>query len=577
MSDSESGPLDLGDFQLKPQWVDDLDKPNQYASFEGVPERRERRGGSSGGGGRAGDRRSGGGNSRTQGKRSGGGNRSTGGGGGNDRRRSNDRPRRDGRDNRGGRGGQRQDRRPHNDRPPLYELLDIEILPEPQGMEAVCRQIKMTGRSYSIFDLAKLSLGGPERYQARFILKPETTQVQLVECRLDDSLWLSMSEALQHFRRGGHFDAYYKKEEVDVGAPKGNFSVIAVCGMSGKLLGPPNFHSYQKSLNDLHQREFSRMHIDGFKRRIKMVRDEETIEKWKKSLSKETHYTYLKVAKGEEAPVFKTATEAERHFIDKHGAEAFVKVKKATVPGNITQKQMSGALCNMLKRNAERQQKFPMPMVKKLSPLLEKSGLKFFKLGEKETYVARSRPKALNLKNDMSPRIHDIVGFIRNNPGEDLHKLVSALVATTPDTAEKNEPTPEEVAVLKDLRWMIREGYVLEFSNGQLRMASDKGPFKKKRPAKKKTSSTDRKVADQGKKQKKQKLKKDQAPAPQESPLRLVKIIRCKSRRPTNQGSEQDIPRSAVRVALKRGLSNAANQGIAAERRVVKRLIRQHS
>ena len=141
----------------------------------------------------------------------------------------------------------------------------------------------MTGRSYPIFDLARLVLGGPERYHARFTLKPETTQVELIECRLDQSVWLSMNEALRHFRQSNLFDQYYKKEEVEVEPPKGNFSVIAVCGLSGELLGPPNFHSYQKNLNDLHARKFSRMHIDGYKRRIEMVRDEETIEKWKSS------------------------------------------------------------------------------------------------------------------------------------------------------------------------------------------------------------------------------------------------------------------------------------------------------
>ena len=71
-----------------------------------------------------------------------------------------------------------------------------------------------------------------------------------------------------------------KKQEIEVEPPKGNFTVIAVCGLSGALLGPPNFHSYQKNLMDLHQRKFSRMHIDGYKRKIQMVRDEETIEKW---------------------------------------------------------------------------------------------------------------------------------------------------------------------------------------------------------------------------------------------------------------------------------------------------------
>ena len=588
---SDSGPIDLADLQLKPQWIDDLDKPNPFAAFEGKDARdnrkprRDGRGGSGGGnrgphgrggsgGGNRGPHGPGGGGGGGQGQQRGNrpprpqGDRRQGGGGnkpqGDRRRQGGDRgPRRGGQ----GRGPGQGPRQQRPDRPPLYELIDIEIIPDQAGVEAVAKQIKMTGRSYPIFDLARLSLGGPERYHAKFTLKPETTQVQLVECRLDRSLWLSMGEAVRHFSNTPLFSQYYKKQEIEVEPPKGNFSVIAVCGLSGALLGPPNFHSYQKNLMDLHQRKFSRMHIDGYKRKIQMVRDEETIEKWKNSLTKSTQYVYIKgleaeatkeqaapkaeepskseeqeasVTEGEaapvvgdtdaapanaedgteasapatedaatppaegsdsneatpaeeaappaeeapkaeieipaDAPVFKSKADAEKHFLDTHGKEAFASVKSSTVPGNTPAKLLSGALHNMLTRNAERQQRLPMPMVRNLSPLLEKAGLRFFKLGKKEIYVARSRPRPLSTKLDVSPRIRSIIQYIRDNEKQDLNKLVTALV---PNAAarEGSEPTPEEIEFLKDLRWLIREGYVIEFSSGELRLGSLKSPL----------------------------------------------------------------------------------------------------
>ena len=591
---SDSGPIDLADLQLKPQWIDDLDKPNPFAAFEGKDardDRKPRRDGRGGGGGNRGPRGPGGGGQgqqrgnrppRPQGDRrqGGGGNKPQGdrrqGGGGNrpqgDRRQGggDHGPRRGGQ-GRGPGQGQRHDRQQRPDRPPLYELVDIELIPDQAGVEAVAKQIKMTGRSYPIFDLARLSLGGPERYHAKFILKPETTQVQLVECSLDRSLWLSMGEAVRHFSNTTLFSQYYKKQEIEVEPPKGNFTVIAVCGLSGALLGPPNFHSYQKNLMDLHQRKFSRMHIDGYKRKIQMVRDEETIEKWKNSLTKSTQYVYIKglteeapkkeevspktedapkseeeapdadaegtpvadeaapaevaeetetttpaandeaatpsakrpeseeaapaeegVPAAEETPkanfeipadalVFKSKAEAEKHFLETHGKETFASVKTSTVPGTIPAKLVSGALHNMLTRNAERQQRLPMPMVRNLSPVLEKAGLRFFKLGKKEIYVARSRPRPLSAKLDVSPRIRSIVQYIRDNEKQDLNKLVTALV---PNAAarEGTEPTPEEIEFLKDLRWLIREGYVIEFSSGELRLGSLKSPLP---PAKK--------------------------------------------------------------------------------------------
>ncbi|MFT5854797.1 MAG: hypothetical protein ACI8XO_002044, partial [Verrucomicrobiales bacterium] len=45
--------------------------------------------------------------------------------------------------------------------------------------------------------------------------------------------------------------------------------------------------------------------------------------------------------------------------------------------------------------------------------------------------------------------------------------------------------TPEEIAVLQDLRWLIREGYVIEFSNGTLKLPREHVQQKKREPKKK--------------------------------------------------------------------------------------------
>ena len=90
--------------------------------------------------------------------------------------------------------------------------------------------------------------------------------------------------------------------------------------------------------------------------------------------------------------------------------------------------------------------------------------------------MARSRPRALNPKTEISPRIRSIVQYIRDNEKQDLNKLVTALVPNA-TTQEGKEPTPDEIEFLKDLRWLVREGFVIEFSSGELRLGSAKGPL----------------------------------------------------------------------------------------------------
>lgn len=351
----------------------------------------------------------------------------------------------------------------------------------------------MTGRAYPIFDIARLILNSGDRFKVRLRLKEGEHPVELVHFAADDSLWLSKEEALRHLHYGKVFEQFYKREKIDVEPPKGNFSVLAVCGYTGIVFGPPNFHGYSKNVNDLYMRRFTGMPLEVYKRRIEMVRDEERLQKWKESLSSEIQYTYLKG--DSETPVtFKTLAEVERHFLATHG-DSIQSIHEATITGAVEGKPMSGALQNMIIRAIDRQRRLPILMVKTLSPKLEQAGLKFFKIDKKETYVARSRPRGLDLGPDMSPRIGQIVSFVQNNPGKDLNILVSALVETrAPEGAA--EPSAEEVAMLKDLRWLIREGYVTEFSDGGLQVLA--GPrglqpvHRQARPEKKKQDGAEK-------------------------------------------------------------------------------------
>ncbi|MEP6664754.1 MAG: hypothetical protein ABJC04_13945, partial [Verrucomicrobiota bacterium] len=59
---------------------------------------------------------------------------------------------------------QREESRPH--RPPeLLPEINVTLLPDAKGVESIARQIKMTGRAYPLFEIAKLVLQKPERQQ----------------------------------------------------------------------------------------------------------------------------------------------------------------------------------------------------------------------------------------------------------------------------------------------------------------------------------------------------------------------------------------------------------------------------
>jgi hypothetical protein len=447
---------------------------------------------------------------------------------------------REGRDDRGPRGPRRDERgggrftRP-DDRPsfaPPARGWLATVLPEATGVENLTIQIKSTGRAYQVFDLARLFLSKAERVRVRFEPVRGEKVEPLVLCAPDGSLWLTRDEARRHFTHAGLLGHYFREEKTEVEPPKGAFTTVAICGFSGTVLGPPNFHGYQRAVIQLHQERFRNMPLDRYKSRIRMERDEEAVRKWTESQSTRTHYTLLDG--GDSAPTFTSPEDAVRHLLETRESEIFAEAPSATVPGNLDFNLLSPGLVSLFREALDRQRRFPLELVQELCRQFEGQGLRFFKENKRETFVSRSRPRPLDPGVSVSPRVRSIVDFIRQHPlctykevvvglvpqGEALLERAAAGAAArtatepapaettatesvdasdaepaatetaaiaTPATAETGaataaptaeaeapaEPTEadrEGIALLQDLRWLIREGYVTEFANGQLRV-----------------------------------------------------------------------------------------------------------
>jgi len=181
-------------------------------------------------------------------------------------------------------GGRRDDRR-ETERPPERAPLPsvtgwtVQFLPDRHGVEGLARQIKTGAKTYPLFDLARLVLEKSERYVVEFKRSGENA-TPIFQLKTDSSLWLSERDAIAH-ALATQIDKFYRREQVTVEAPKGTFPCVAVCGMSGVLLGPPNYHDYQSKLLRLHAERFAHVPLEVYKSRIRMERSEEMVQKWK--------------------------------------------------------------------------------------------------------------------------------------------------------------------------------------------------------------------------------------------------------------------------------------------------------
>lgn len=369
-------------------------------------------------------------------------------------------------------------------------------------MESLARQIRLTGRAYPLFDIGYLILKKPDRYTVRFsvIKKPDGQPAQpLFVCALDDSLWLSEQEAVDYVL-GKHFATFYQPERTPTEPPKGTYTFVAQCGMSGTVLGPPNYHDYQNKVRKLHTERFSRMPFEAFKARIKIVRDEAIVKKWLEDQSWKTEYICLNVP---DPLKLATREEVEQHFRQTHMANVIRSVESHTLTGTAAQALPNHALQRLVRRAWDDQMRFPLRLVTVLSQQFAGHGLQFFKVNKSVTHVSVARPRYLDLElTPVSEGVRKIVDFIQATRNCSRRKILEALVPTpapapapaaTPAApvaegaapaaaaapsapAAEPPPSPEAAAVVSDLHWLIHQGHVIEFASGLIEMARKPAP-----------------------------------------------------------------------------------------------------
>ena len=443
---------------------------------------------------------------------------------------------------RGGRRGDKDGRKPYDSRgrrnnrndnrptqPPPPEGIIATLQPGNSSVTQLVEQIRKTARAYSVFDIARLVLASRDRYSVGFKRENDNSP-ELFTCIPDQSAWLSYPEALSNLLSTTAFFDYYEEEKVQGEMPKGNYTSIAICGISGQLLGPPNHHSYQSNISKLHRQRFSNMPLGKYKNSIRVERDEETIERWKNEQSIEHHYTYLKNAEGTDPIKFESREDAEKHFIKEHSENLITRTDEALVAGDIPGKKLSPGLLSLLRRVTGNAQKHPANLVQPLCGMLGAEGLKFFKRGKK-IFTCITRPKPLSEDSTLSKPILAIVHHIREKKKASIKSILDELApspqdnqqnnelevegtgkspnetdlaSTTPEgeptekthvaqdkqqdqnsgkkTAEQENPelTEEQIKVMKDVHWLLSQGAVIAFGDGHIELAKPRVPTESK-------------------------------------------------------------------------------------------------
>jgi hypothetical protein len=377
--------------------------------------------------------------------------------------------------------------------------VDVTFQPEDKGFAAMVEAMKQTQRAYALFDIAKLVLNKPERHVVKFVRQPaaDGSREPMFLVMPGEYVCLRQDEAVRFVLR--HQAAMiFKEKKTPIDPPKGSFTFVNRCGLTGVWLGPPNYHEYQSRLVRHHQQRLRHMPFDEFKSRIQTVKDPEAVTAWIESMSAKTEYECILDA---EPKTFSTREELEKHFIETHLAQFVTAAPDVKISGTASRQLQHAALLEAVRLAWQQERKFPLRTANEMRGRLRHEGFHFFKDPKGITHISRIKPQRFESIAHLSEQIQKLIVYLREHFGSTRKQLLAHFVPqpvptapTPPSTPDVAAPAPApaldagappvpaprmpsvEDRVLADLHWLIQDGYVVEFSNGRLWALADKPP-----------------------------------------------------------------------------------------------------
>jgi hypothetical protein len=339
--------------------------------------------------------------------------------------------------------------------------VQIEFLPDPHCVASIAKQIKGSHRACPIFGLAKMFLAKPERHRVRITAAASGTPL----FQLGENGPVSLDRAiLERHAFAAVQDQFYAAETTQREPLKGNFTNVARCRLTGKLLGPTNYHAYQPALRKLYEAHFSRrMTFQDYLREIEISTQPEAVEAWKEQARNVTTYKTLK----ESEPLgFQSLEETERHFRENYLPQLIQSGPGFEISGETSRALQDRRIAGAVKQAWEKEISFPGQMMHHLRRELCEAGLHFFKHRKRIQYIAAIRPLRFKETGQaISESIAAILRVIETTPKCTRQDLAHHILES-----KQNDPELAKLkaALASDLHWLISEGHVIEFQDGKL-------------------------------------------------------------------------------------------------------------
>jgi len=217
--------------------------------------------------------------------------------------------------------------------PPPYEspYFAVSFYPEDTSFAALAKTIRSSYRTLELFEIARTVVAKNDRFIALLTRKPSADSEaprQSIYIARPDGVPFDSEEAVINYVVSQHIGQFFQTDQVQVDPPKGNFQVINRCGVTGELLGPPNYHRYNQIVQQHFDARIKHLSFDAFRAKIETLRDEAVVAEWLEKMKTVTRYTWRGNAKKKTEPAAAPKSEATAA----PETEAAAEVEKPSAP-----------------------------------------------------------------------------------------------------------------------------------------------------------------------------------------------------------------------------------------------------
>lgn len=392
----------------------------------------------------------------------------------------------------------------------------VTFYSEDTSFNALAKTIRASCRTIELFEIARTVIAKEDRFVAVLARKSSAdgTVSKALYISVPDGLPFESQEAVVAHVFSQHLGLFFDTSEVEIEAPKGNYQVINKCGVTGELLGPPNYHLYNQYVQQHHAAKIKGLSLEAYRARIETVRDPEVVAQWLAKMKKVTRYTWKNAppvapaetpkpaepapaevattetataevvtteaapAPAPEAPVetpaetpaetpvevavppaadippaphFDSIDEARAHLLNQAAERVFKAVETARFHGRIYDSIPPGEIRRAIEGSLERQRRFPLDTANALRGRLRREHFTIFKKGSKGvSYVCAVKRKFRTPGQVFADSIGALISFIEARPMIRASELPAKFLGMAQVKPAEGEAAPEMTPELRE-------------------------------------------------------------------------------------------------------------------------------